>query len=137
MSAIFLSDSERVRALQAQLADVIESRMHTERWYGARIAEMEKLARERGDNGNLTTREIWNLIANGTPSASDPPTFAVQLNTAEWRAQRAETLARQLASACVRMFHADIDPPKSPDEFSPNARLVFSLSESILAGGIT
>lgn len=120
-----MSAEEKIRILHEMLADVTARRQHAEQFYAVRLDALERLARERGD-GSITTKEVWNIIANGKPSVNDPPSMAAMVNTAEYRAARAEAAARELANACAAILNAA--------DRSPNVRRVRSLCRGINDG---
>lgn len=70
----------------------------TKQWYAERLVRLRQLAE---DNGLLT--EHCSIVANGTASAMEPPTYAQQLNLAKHAAeaatQRAEDLQARLTKA--------------------------------------
>lgn len=84
--------------LAARIGELERKKAFTEQWYAERLVRLRKLA----DDNGLTT-EHCSIVANGTASATEPPTYAQQLNIAKHRAnkaeQRADTLTRQLEAA--------------------------------------
>lgn len=61
----------------------VQRREHTHYWWGVRSESLREL---------LDGTEYWdrfiNIVANGTPCISTPPTYAQQLNTMRWQRDR-------------------------------------------------
>ena len=76
----------------------ISRREYTEHWYAVRIERLKDLAKERG---------IWDemaaIIANGSASVTEPPTYAQQLNIAKHRAEAAELRAQDAEQEVKRL----------------------------------
>lgn len=64
---------------RAAVAKIKASQDHTHYWYAERSAEMHKWVREQ-DNEDLKAL-YFSIIANGTPTPFDQPTFAQQFNS--------------------------------------------------------
>lgn len=70
----------------------------THEWYAERIARIEELAKEKG---------IWNevacILANGTISSTEPPTYSILLNEAKYRAEQAEAQLKEKDGALLAL----------------------------------
>lgn len=78
-------------SLRQQLKAEQERREWTEQWYAERFQRLEDYAKEHG-----FWPDVASIVANGTVSAHEPPTYAQQLNIAK---NRAAVLATQLEAA--------------------------------------
>lgn len=78
LSAQHARSSERI-------ADAVRSKEHCQYWYAVRLERIKDSAKAHG-----IWPEIAAIIANGTASALEPPTYAQQLNRAIHRAEASE-----------------------------------------------
>lgn len=83
---------ERQRTLMDELERVTKERDEAVRakefsaeWYAVRFERLGQLARERG------IREMFSIMANGTATAHEPPTYAQLLATTRHRVTKAES----------------------------------------------
>ncbi len=84
---------ERLRAANdveaADLLDRVHSSLeHTRYWYGTRHERLWHWA-----HAELTEQQrqrFFSIVANGTASANEPPTYAQQFNMMKWRMEKAE-----------------------------------------------
>jgi uncharacterized protein Yka (UPF0111/DUF47 family) len=76
---------QRIQELEEERDTALARRQFTEQWYGVRLERLKDLAKEHG---------IWDqmacIVANGTASISEPPTYAQMLNMAQHKAERLE-----------------------------------------------
>lgn len=88
-AAFALAEMHRLRAdltAERERREEAESRRdHTAQWYAERLERLKQMAKERG-----FWSEMAAIIANGTATAHEPPTYAQQLNMAKHRAEQAE-----------------------------------------------
>lgn len=88
-AAFALAEMHRLRtdlADERKRREEAESRRdHTAQWYAERLERLKQMAKERG-----FWSEMAAIIANGTATAHEPPTYAQQLNMAKHRAEQAE-----------------------------------------------
>lgn len=85
-----IAQGERDRAIRA--------RERTQQWYAERIERLKDLAKEKG-----FWPEVAAILANGTVSPTDPPTYARQLNVARHRAEHAEVRAERAEAELARL----------------------------------
>jgi hypothetical protein len=71
--------------LRRERDEAVRSKEHTQYWYAVRLERLKDLAKERG-----IWTEVAAIIANGTLTAVEPPTYAQQLNIYKYRAEAAE-----------------------------------------------
>ena len=86
-----------IEALRAEVARAERSVEHTHQWYAVRLEKIKEVAKRVG-----LWSEVAAIIANGSSSIYDPPTYAQQLNLAKHAAKqqaRAERLAEALRDA--------------------------------------
>lgn len=84
---------ERLRAANdveaADLLDRVHSSLeHTRYWYSTRHERLWHWA-----HAELTAQQrerFFSIVANGTASVNEPPTYAQQFNMMKWRMERAE-----------------------------------------------
>lgn len=89
-----------------------ESRVRfAQQWYATRWQHMDDWFRSPEMKGTEACRKWFSLVANGTATTGDPPTYAQQLNTIHHRAESAEallaTLRHDLAVATLGMPSQD------------------------------
>lgn len=80
-----------INELAKMVADAHSSKQFTEEWYAERWEEIRKWAEETEN-----TKPLINIMANGTPSASSPPTYAQLLEREKWARARAERRVKEL-----------------------------------------
>lgn len=83
-----------IEALRAEVAKAERSVEHTHQWYAVRLEKIKEVAKRVG-----LWSEISAIIANGSGSIYDPPTYAQQLNIAKHETKAAEARAERLAEA--------------------------------------
>jgi hypothetical protein len=77
--------AEAIDQLIIERDEAIRSREHTNYFYACRLERLRQFAK---DNGWL--HEYSSIVANGTATVHEPPTYAQQLNMANYRAEKAE-----------------------------------------------
>lgn len=86
---------------------------HTRAWYAVRHERLAEWA--RADLPEELRRQFFNIYANGTKEAHEPPTHAQMLQQAKWRAGQA-TERREAAEKELARIHALL---KEMDEVIP------------------
>jgi hypothetical protein len=100
--------AQRLTLAEAERDRAIDRRDHTVQWYAERLERLKDFAKEHGH-----WPEVACIIANGTASPNEPPTYAQQLNMAKHRAEAAEKkLAKAHATICSLLIAADEGPPE-------------------------
>lgn len=84
----------RAQDAESALAQALKERDWTHQWYAERIEEIRDEAKRVGNWDRVAS-----ILANGTPSVLDPPTYAQQLNIAKHRAESAEQREQKLRAA--------------------------------------
>lgn len=78
--------AEQELAAERERREEAENRRdHTAQWYAERLERLKQMAKERG-----FWPEMAAIIANGTATSQEPPTYAQQLNMAKHSAEQAE-----------------------------------------------
>lgn len=96
-----MTKDEIIEVLEDRLADAVRSRSFTREWYGTRFEALKDLCKEAG---------IWDraacIIANGSPSISEPADYWGQLNSMRHRAEAAEKELEKLGGSTPWMRRA-------------------------------
>jgi len=88
--------------LRAELAEANRRREHTEQWYAVRCERLWHWAHEDEEHRG----EYFSIIANGTTSGFEPPSYAQQLNMAKYRAEKAEAELAAAKAEIIRLNEA-------------------------------
>lgn len=86
--------SAETEALRAEVEKAKRSVEHTHQWYAVRLEKIKEVAKRVG-----LWSEVAAIIANGSSSIYDPPTYAQQLNIAKHETKASEARADRLAEA--------------------------------------
>ena len=92
--------AERARAdkAEAALAEEEAHRVHAEEWYAVRFEVLKDWARKNDHN------EVFNILANGVPNITDPPTYAQQMNILKHKLDAAEAALAESRREVERLW---------------------------------
>jgi hypothetical protein len=93
----------------------------TQQWYAERFERLRGLCREAG-----VEDQFCNIVANGTASALEPPTYAQQLNRTLHRAEKAEARIKALEAGVRRLVRDELaaKTPPAPDPLARSLRAI-------------
>lgn len=90
-----------IESLKAKVEKAERSVEHTHQWYAVRLEKIKEVAKRVG-----LWSEVATIIANGSSSIYDPPTYAQKLNMAKHETKAAEARAERLAEALHKLEDA-------------------------------
>jgi len=80
-----VSNKQEAVKLVKRLSGRLEN---TNYWYSTRLERLSQWARQ--ELGEKQREQFFGIIANGSASADEPPTYAQQYNRMKWRMEKAE-----------------------------------------------
>lgn len=95
-------DEECIEALKAEVErltkerdDALSSKDHCQQWHAVRLKRLEDWFRNEGKDLTIAM-EFWNIVANGTKSVNDPPTYSQQMNMLRHEVERLKKRVQEL-----------------------------------------
>lgn len=110
-----MSGDEDTIALVRHIGHQVSRREHTEYWYGCRIRRIRDLLK-----GTKYEAPLISILANGTATHTEPPTYQQQMNMLRMRAERAErALAKDVFTPeSARAFLAEAGTPEERERYA-------------------
>lgn len=109
-----MSDEDVIRLVR-HIGYQVGRREHTEYWYGCRIRRIRDLLK-----GTEYEEPLISILANGTATHAEPPSYQQQMNLLRMRAERAErALAKEIFTPeSARAFLAAAGTPEERERYA-------------------